>query len=131
MSKQNQNIAEENGESLVHRSRRGNVIAAILCVLFAVAIWAVVMNAEDSTDVELQLPLPAAGYTYTLSDDSIDIKGKIMDIKRVDAIRIVVPKEFQVEGTHTLSLEHLILPEGVSPTTAVEITLTVTETVAQ
>ena len=123
MSKQNQNIAEENGESLVHRSRRANIIAAVLCVLFAVVVWAFVM--------ELQLPQPAAGYTYTLSDDSIDIKGRIMDVKRVESIEIVVPKEFQVAGTHTLSLEHLILPEGVSPTAAVEITLTVTETPQQ
>lgn len=131
MSKQNQNIAEENGESLVHRSRRANIIAAVLCVLFAVVVWALVMNAEDATEVELQLPQPAAGYTYTLSDDSIDIKGRIMDVKRVESIEIVVPKEFQVAGTHTLSLEHLILPEGVSPTAAVEITLTVTETPQQ
>ncbi|MBE6595683.1 MAG: hypothetical protein E7644_07790 [Ruminococcaceae bacterium] len=127
MSKQNQNIEQENGEYAVRRSVKGNIVAAVICLLLAVVVWAVVMNAEDSVEVELQLPQPADGYTYTLSVDGIEIKGKMMNVKRVDAIEIAVPEEFRVAGTHTLTLEHLVLPEGVAPAAAVEITLTVTE----
>jgi hypothetical protein len=128
MSKQNQNIDQDTGEFSVHRSRRGTVVAAIICLLLSVVIWAVVMNAQDTFEVELALPEAPAGYTYTLSDNAVEIKGRILDIKRVESIKIVLPEEFLIEGTHPLSLEHLVLPEGLSPAAAVEITLTVTKT---
>ena len=131
MSKQNQNqnIDHDNGEFSVRRSRRGTVVAAIVCLLLSVVIWAVVMNAQSNAEVALSLPAAPEGYTYALSDDTVDIKGRILDIKRVESIRIALPEEFlDTEGTHTLSLEHLVLPEGLSPTAAVEITLTVTKT---
>ena len=97
-------------------------------MVLSVVIWAVVMNAQSNAEVSLALPGAPEGYTYTFSDNTVEIKGRIIDIKRVESIRVALPEELaEKEGTHTLSLEHLVLPEGVSPTAAVEITLTVTK----
>ena len=129
MSKQNENsmIDAGNGEYAVRRNRRGNIIAAVLCALLAVVIWAIVMNAQDSEKVALALPEPQEGYVYTLSETTIEVRGKVMDLKRTDTVRISVPEAFAAEGSYTLNSEHLVLPEGISPVAAVEITLTVTK----
>ena len=110
-----------------HRGLRQMLVAALVCLLLATLVWFCVMNAEDTDFIPVSVEAPRDGYTYTLSVDGIEIKGKMMDVKRVDAIEIAVPEGFRVAGTHTLTLEHLVLPEGVAPAAAVEITLTVTE----
>ena len=67
-------IEQGNGEYAVRRSRRANIIAIVVCLLLALLVWVMVMNAEDTERVSLALDVPEdSAYTYELSTDEIEI----------------------------------------------------------
>jgi NAD(P)-dependent dehydrogenase (short-subunit alcohol dehydrogenase family) len=44
-------IGQGNGEYAVRRSRRANIVAIVVCLLLALLVWVLVMNAEDTERV--------------------------------------------------------------------------------
>lgn len=50
MSKKNE-VVYENGSYLVKKSRKGNIIAFIVCLLVAMAIWLYASQVEDDKEL--------------------------------------------------------------------------------
>ena len=116
----------ETGEYALPRNRRANVIAAIVCLLLALAVWVLVMNAEDSNYVPVTLRDAPEGYECVLSDSVIEVQGSVHYLKMADAVEVIFPEDITGPGTYQLELEDLVLPEGVSLKGGMNLTLTVT-----
>ncbi|MBE6554940.1 MAG: hypothetical protein E7663_01715 [Ruminococcaceae bacterium] len=126
MNRKHQNVtAVESGEYAVHRNRRNDIIAAVVCLFLAFLVWLFVMNTEDTAFVALEITDPASGYTFVLSDSMIEVKGSVLSLKRADRVEIVLPPEAVTEGTYRIELEDLVLPAGTTPAGALELIVTV------
>ena len=125
----NKYILQENGEAqelstvVSHRGLRRTVIALLICVLLAMAVWLCVMNLEDTDYIPLAVEAPRAGYTYELSADGIEVTGAVYALKDLNRIGVVVPGH--VPGVYTLTKEDLVLPEGVHLSDELSLTLRV------
>ena len=64
-----------------HTGFHVNLIAAIVCILLAAAVWFGVMNTEDTDYLTLQVMVPQEGYTYTLSTGVLQVSGKVAVLK--------------------------------------------------
>ncbi len=115
----------DNSEYTVRRSRLSLVVAAVLCLLLSVIVWLFVMNVEDTAYVSLELKGGAQGCIYALSDAQLEVSGTVLFLKKADVIEVIVPDTMCTPGTYVLSLENLVLPEGVSLTEIPNLTLTV------
>ena len=118
-------LGTDNSEYTVHRSRLSLVVAAALCLLLSVIVWLFVMNVEDTAYVSLELKGGAECCVYVLSDTQLEVRGTVLFLKKADVIEVIVPDTMCEPGTYSLSLENLVLPEGVSLTEIPNLTLTV------
>ncbi len=113
-------------EYAVKRPRHSG-LAAIICLILAVAIWTMVMHADDTTYVPLEVCAEdAVAWDCVLSDSTIEIKGKILVLKRAGSVMVDLPDDIVKPGTYALTVENLIFPEGVSPAQVQVLELTVT-----
>ena len=124
---EHESIAAENGEYAVHHSRRRDIIAAVICLVLAVVVWMLVMNVDDTAHVDLAVADGSDAYVYTLSDESLEVTGTVVALKKAKdaSIKVIVPDEAVAPGTYQLSLENLVLPEGVALLGLPDLTLTV------
>lgn len=117
----------ENGEYAVTRSRRTNIIAAVVCLLLAFLVWMVVMNAHDTAYLPVEITGGRADTRYVLSITSLEVKGTVNAIKRADRVVVRLPAEITTPGTYVLTEQNLIFPDGVRPVGEVYLTVTVAE----
>ena len=110
----------DNGEYAVRRSRRSNIIAAVVCLVLAFCVWLVVMNAQDTAYLPVEAP-----EGYELSMTSLEVKGTVTAIKKADRIEVRLPPEATEPGTYVLTEQNLIFPDGVRPVEDVYLTVTV------
>lgn len=122
-----EHVSEENGGYAIRNSRKRDIVAAIVCLVLALVVWLFVMNGDDTADVALKLEGGDAAYTYTLSQESLEVAGRVVAIKgaREEGITVKIP-DTAAPGTYQITPEDLVLPEGVALTTLPELTLTVT-----
>jgi hypothetical protein len=121
---QNDIEQQKNGEYAVSHNRVATVIAALVCVLLAVVVWVVIMGKGDSDYVPVQLLNTTEEYTYTVSADFLEVTGTVGALRHADSIGIRVPDN-AVAGVYSLSIDDLILPEGVCPAGEIDLVLTV------
>lgn len=114
----------ETGEYAVHRSRRSNIIAAVICLVLAFCVWLVVMNAQDTAYLPVQLG-EGSDTACVLSATSLEVKGTVTAIKRADRIIVVLPDTITEPGTYVLTEQNLLFPDGVRPVEDVYLTVTV------
>ena len=112
----------DNGEYAVHRSRRSNIIAAVVCLVLAFCVWLVVMNAQDTAYLPVEVQ---GGGAYVLSVSSLEVKGTVTAIKKADRVIVVLPAAVSGPGTYVLTEKDLIFPDGVRPVEDVYLTVTV------
>ena len=122
---ENTELGIDNGEYAVRRSRFSLVVAAVVCLLLAVVAWLMVMNVKDTKNLPLEVVGAQAGYTYVLSDVELEVSGAVVFLKAAERIEVIVPEQATAPGTYVVSLEDLVLPEGVSLSELTGITLTV------
>ena len=115
---------QQNGQYAVHRSRRSTIIAAAVCLLLALIVWVVIMGSGDSDYVAVRVLDPAEEFTYTLSVDLLEVEGTVGALRHADYIGVRVPQN-AVSGVYHLTVDDLVLPDGVHLTAEPEITLTV------
>lgn len=121
-------IGQGNGEYAVRRSRRANIVAIVVCLLLALLVWVLVMNAEDTEQVSLTLDAPEdSAYTYELSTDEIEIKGSVAALKDIEEIVVLPSEEMNKPGVHHVSIDNFKLPEGVTLAGMPELTIIVKE----
>ena len=111
------------GAYAVHRSWVVNIVALAVCLVLAFLIWIVVMNTENTEEIELRVLAPQEGYTYTLSAERLKVRGKTVDLKAAKSIGVCIPGH--ASGTYVLAEEDLVLPEGVHLTAPLTVTITV------
>ena len=120
-------LPEGEGQQLApvvaHRSWRMTLLAAVICLLLAFVVWFCVMNAQDTDYVCLDVQAPREGYTYTLSAEGVEVTGPVYALKCLREIGVIIPGH--VLGVYTLTVEDLILPEGVTVSEDLHLTLTV------
>ena len=117
----------EQSEYTPRRSYVSFIVAGVVCLLLALLIWVVVMNTEDTALVPLELTGGNDGYTYVLSDTDLEVSGTVYFLKQAECIEVQVPEAAIGSGTCEITLADLMLPEGVSLTGELSLTLTVTE----
>lgn len=120
-------LKEKHSEEHVVRSghHRWDFLVALVCVVIAFLVWLCVMNVRDTEHVSLEIKEPLDGYVYELSGNTIEVEGNLVALKRVDAIEVVLPSN--EVGTHVITEENLVVPDGVSITGNTRITVTVTK----
>ena len=118
----------DSGEYVVLRNYHHSMIALAVCFVLAVMLWMVSMNAEDTRRYRLHLDATGAdNYTYTLSLDEVEVKGRISALKDMSVVHVNIPMLALVtEGTYVVPAEYVELPDGVRLTEDVELTITVT-----
>ena len=124
---ENDEVRTDNGEYAVRRSRLSRVVAAVICLLLAVVGWLAVMNVKDTKRLPLVLLDAEGEYSYALSDAELEVSGSVLFLKKAEKIDVTVPKEATVPGIYVITLDMLVLPEGVSLSELTGITLTVSE----
>ncbi len=118
---------QQSTEGAVKRSYRSVFIAMVICLLLAVGVWIVVMSRNDSDYIRLAVQNPKDGYTYTLSANVLEVEGTVADLRHAEVIYVVAPMYIEKAGEYRLDASNLVLPEGVSLTGEVSLTLTVTQ----
>ena len=124
----NEDISVENGEYAVRHRRKRDVVAAVICLLLALVVWLLVMNVDDTAQITLEVADASETYTYTLSDESLEVTGAVVALKQAkqEGITVKLPEGATLPGCYTITPNELILPEGVALTALPELTLTVT-----
>ncbi len=115
---------QKNGEYAVRHSRSATVIAAVVCVLLAVVVWGIIMGSTDSDYVALRVVNTGEEFTYTVSVDFVEVEGSVGALRHTDYVGVRAP-ENAVAGVYQLTVDDLILPEGVHLTDEPDIVLTV------
>ena len=103
--------------------RHLDLLVAPICILIAFLVWLCVMNVRDTAYVRTDVLLPVEGYTYELSSDSLEVEGNVVALKRAERIGVIIPSN--EPGVYVITEENLVLPEGVSLTSTLRLTLTV------
>lgn len=124
---ENADIGIEQSEYIPHRSHVSLVVAGLICLALALLIWLLVMNADNTAYVSLELTGGDAAYTYVLSDTELEVSGAVYFLKKAENIRVTVPATATESGTYEIELVDLVLPEGVALTEDLSLTLTVTQ----
>lgn len=107
-----QNERQPGDEYVVRRSRRADIIAIVVCILLALIVWVVVMNTKDTDYVELEILAPGE-YEYVLSENLLEVEGSVSALRRAEPIGVKVAR-FDEIGEYSLTLDDLMLPEGVT-----------------
>ena len=124
---ENAELGMESGEYTPHRSHVSLVVAGLACLLLALFVWLFVMNGDDTAYVTLELTGGSSEYSYVLSDTDLEVSGAVHFLKKAESIRVIVPESAIGNGTYKIALADLVLPEGVSLTEELDLTLTVTQ----
>ena len=114
---------QKSGEYAVRRSRWTDVIAALVCIVLAFAVWLLVMSRTDNDYFLLEVADPAAGYTYSFSTTHLEVKGSVADLRATDSVAVRVPAT--APGTYEVTEADLILPDGISLVSTLKLTVTV------
>ncbi|MBE6703086.1 MAG: hypothetical protein E7585_06720 [Ruminococcaceae bacterium] len=117
---------QQNGEYALRRSRRANIIAAVVCLALAFVVWVVLMGFGDSDHVALTVLDQQEAYRYTLSNDLVEVKGSLAVLRSTTEIGVRL-KDDDGDGVYRLSdgeLE-LLLPDGIQLVSNFELTVTV------
>ena len=118
------------GERAAHRKVYSAILAAILCIALALAVWVGVMNTQDTDFIPVRVVAPM-GYECTLSVDGVEVEGRVCDLRYLDELVINLSQEDVLEvlarfgGEASVSGAFLRLPEGVYLTRAFSAILTV------
>ena len=115
---------QKNGEYAMGHSRTATVIAAVVCVLLALVVWVVIMGTEDSDYVAVRMLNVKDEYTYTVSVDFLEVEGTVGALRHAGYIGVRIPED-AVAGVYQLTVDDLVLPDGVHLTAEPDITLTV------
>ncbi|MBQ3063883.1 MAG: hypothetical protein IJC99_03670 [Clostridia bacterium] len=128
-NKNTEAMTVEHGEYAVRHSRKRDIIAAVICLVFALVVWLLVMNVNDTAHVPLEMSGRNDAYAYVLSDESLEVAGTVVSLKSAqrEAIVVKIPAEANAPGTYQITLDDLTLPEGVALTALPELTLTVSQ----
>lgn len=119
-----ESVAEE--ANVKQRNIRANVIAAVICLLLAVAVWMVIMGRNDSDYVRLELRGGSEEFHYELSATVLEVEGKVADLRHAEIVRVYVPKTITGPGEYYITSADMILPKGVAPAGDFSLTLKVT-----
>ena len=122
IEKQNE---QKKDEYVVRRSRLSDVVAAIVCVVLALAIWVAVMNTPDTDHIATAVIAASDEYTYTLSEAHLEVEGTVANLRRTKTIGIRVPQDIELGVPYALTEADLVIPKGVRLVGALELTLTV------
>ena len=95
--------------------------ALLCCLILAVAVWVCVMNATDTDYIALEVTCDAV--SCVLSADSVQVQGRVYDLKDLSVIRVDV--SCLAPGTYALTEQYLDLPDGVHLAGNTYVTLTV------
>ena len=127
MNRKHERVTAENGEYAVRSSRRRDIVAAAVCLLLALVVWLFVMNADDTASISLTPQGGEQAFTYTLSAENLEVAGRVMAIKgaKREGIVVKIPVNATTPGVYAITLEDLVLPDGVALTTLPDLTLTV------
>ena len=120
-------LEQQGGEYTVKNSYLSTVIAAVICLLLALAVWIIVMSRPNSDYLSVYVVDQQEGYTYAVSADMIKVEGKVSDLRHAEVIGVRLP-EHAGAGEYKLSdgqLE-LELPDGVQLAVDIDLTVTVT-----
>ena len=120
-------LEQQGGEYTVKNSYLSTVIAAVICLLLALAVWIIVMSRPNSDYLSVYVVDQQEGYTYAISADMIKVEGKVSDLRHAEVIGVRLP-EHSGAGEYKLSdgqLE-LELPDGVQLAVDIDLTVTVT-----
>lgn len=115
---------QQSGQYAVRRSRRSTIIAAAVCLLLALVVWVVIMGTGDSDYVAVCVLEPEEEFTYTLSVDLLEVEGTVGALRHADHIGVRLPQN-AVSGVYHLTVDDLVLPDGVHLTAEPDITLTI------
>ena len=114
-----ENDAEQaQGEAVSHRRIYGAILAALVCIALALAVWIGVMNAQDTDYIPVRIVSPE-GYECTLSVDGVEVEGKVSDLRNLDEITVALTKDDAAYvivgfgGEASVNEAFLRLPEGV------------------
>ncbi|MBE6605068.1 MAG: hypothetical protein E7639_05125 [Ruminococcaceae bacterium] len=124
---ENADIGMEQSEYTPHRSHVSLVVAGLICLVLALLIWLLVMNADSTAYVALELTGGDSAYTYVLSDTELEVSGAVYFLKKAENIQVTVPANATESGTYEIQLVDLVIPEGVALTEELSLTLTVTQ----
>ena len=109
------------------------VVAAVLCVLLALAVWVCVMNTQDTDYIPVRVEGPA-GYECTLSVDGVEVEGKVATLRNMDEIVVKLTAadiedfryfDWDGDGKNEVNELFLGLPDGVQLTREFSAELTV------
>ncbi|MBE6630803.1 MAG: hypothetical protein E7624_08165 [Ruminococcaceae bacterium] len=110
-------ILQENGTEQkssapnVHKRVFSTLLALGVCLVLALFVWIVVMNAEDTSCVTVRIVGPN-DMEYELSDTDVEIEGTVAKLKELGVIEIVVPAG-TAAGVYRVTDVDLGLPDGV------------------
>lgn len=116
----------EGAQQPKHRNVRAHIVALVICLLLAVAVWIVVMGRTDSDYLRLELRGGEDDMNYELSASALEVEGKVADLRHANVIRVYVPQSIDEPGEYRLQWSDLILPDGVVLTGELSLTLKVT-----
>ena len=118
---------QQNGQYAVVRNRKWDIIAACVCLLLAVLAWLVIMNRHESDFVVLRISEPSQEYEYELSVTQVEIEGTVNDLRKADAVEVVLPQGLQPGEykLNELSGAYLDIPDGVTLNAIPDLKITV------
>ena len=99
-------------EETPKKSRRGNIIALIICVFVAIFIWAYVVDTNpEITSIEFSnVEVAVQSNTYDVeikTQVDVTVKGTVndsVDISRSDIIVFIPTEKINIEGTYTVPI---------------------------
>jgi hypothetical protein len=116
-------VEQQSDARVARHSVLGAMLAVLLCILLAGIVWVCVMNTQDTDFIPVRLEAPE-GYECTLSVDGVEVEGKVSALRNLDVVVISIPDDWG-PGTHYVTTSMLVLPEGVTPSGAWDVTVTV------
>ena len=124
------NAEQTQGEAVSHRRIYSAILAALVCIALALAVWIGVMNTQDTDYIPVRVLSPE-GYECTLSVDGVEVEGKVSDLRDLDEIVVALTKDDAAYvlvgfgGEASVNEAFLRLPDGVYITREFSATLTV------
>ena len=105
-------------ERISHRKVYSAILAAVICIALALAVWVGVMNTQDTDYIPVRLVGPE-GYRCHVSVDGVEVKGRVSDLRNLDEIVIELDEQEALRilfpgGGKADAEDYLKLPDGVT-----------------